>query len=1833
MKFVWGQVGIYKRLTAILLIVGLGFDSQKTALANPQDGVVVSGQVIITPNDYKLDIIQQTEKAIVDWRKFDIELNEHTEIHQPSQSAIILNRVKSSDPSRIIGRFTANADVLLINPNGIIFGKNSQVDVNSIIASTANISNNDFLNGLFRFAGGENGFIKNFGTIKAKSSVTLLSPIIENYGLIRTKMGKVRLLSGDSATLDFYGDGLFEIAVSNKVKRQLIEQAGKVQANDIMIKAGAGTDVVDSLIRVKGELKSPSVSQKNGKIFIEASGSNKTKKEGNSKVEIHGKIDAASKEQGGFVEIYGDHIALLNGSEINVSGAFGKTGTFLKASQKRSGAAGGEVLIGGDYLGSGSQATAKKIFMAKGANIFADALEYGDGGRVILWADQKNLFAGEISARGGKFGGSGGFIETSAKLVLQAIGSVFAGAPKGDGGLWLLDPNNITIQDFGSNANVNASPSYLTNNDDAILTTSSIQNTLNNGTSVLVQTTSSGNNTELGDILMSNTAITMSGTTAASITFIAVNNITFTNATVTTDTAALNITLQAPTINIANGTLNSAAGNITLATNAFTLAGAPALNTAATFSLLTLTNGTTMGVGTGSTGTLQILDGATGLGAITNATTYVFGNLSGGNATSCTSAESCGNITTGVMTINTTTNFGSADTYFYGTNITLEGTFNKTSGASSNLVVVANQSILIAGPTINSVSNALNVTIWSNYNNNIAPTYGIKFANVNVTTNGGNLVTAGGLDNGGIYGVAGDGVPDGYSFGNNSYAVYNGNFSITTGNGNYICLGSTNNNTYAIKYTGPASITTNAGNIVMYGINNNLGGSAGGSGWGTYLNVTFTTTSGDILVNGTALNSTNTLIGFNAANSNTSLITTTGNIVANGTALIGTGNLTGNGGGNGNTSYQSTSGNITLYGNGTTLAFYYPQGVLINSTMGGTITFNEGLQSINVATTTISSASGTIAIVPLAAGGNITVGVNMTAATLLGVTSAANYIFGAANSGNIIVNTSHNFSTANVSILSGNNITLSANLNKTSGSGTANYTLSAVNEFINSGNTGTNTTSGNINLSISAANITITNGTFNAASGNITLASDLFTLSGTPIFNTLGTFTFKNNSAGTTIGVGNGSSGTIQLTDNATTGLGAITNATAYIYGSATAGNMNISTTKNYAVPVSFFSNNTITLAGTLNTSTGADNVIIQSYNGTLTNANNAGINATSGNINITLQAPTLAITNGTYNAGSGNITLTANSLTLPSSPSFTTTGAFTLLPNSNGTTIGVGGTAGTLSLANISAISAGNMIIGSASAGSINSSINSLTVPISYITGGNFTNSANMTSNKTVFVQAAGNVTLTNFINSTAASNAIILVAGNDFINNFGASALVAENSRWLVYSTNPSNNTINSLSNNFRLFNCSYGGSCPSMPSSANGFLYSYIPNLTATPSAVNITYGDAAPTLTGYAYTLSGYLGSDASVDNITGSINATTNYTQGDSIGTYYIDHSNGALSSAMGYAINYANNASAINVLAKGLTITGSLANDKVYDATNIATFNLTSAELAGVVLSESITLLTSGVNATFSSQNIGNNLTVTFSGFAIAGADSSNYTLTQPTTTANITVRNVTPSLTGSVVKIVDGTTVANLTAQNYILSNKISSDNIYISTTVGNFASANVAANVLVTVNNLTLAGSSEQLVNNYQLTNTSVSGYVGEIFLNQLAMVPQTIIQQIVQTIIAAIVIPQVIPQVITQVMPQVSSLPSISPVGSPSIGTIAPTITTTPISPKILPGVTNTGATSMTVKLPNTSEQYTSELGGLLLVSKEMRRGSENNQQENSLNENSVKITNTTNGINIY
>ncbi len=104
----------------------------------------------------------------------------------------------------------------------------------------------------------------------------------------------------------------------------------------------------------------------------------------------------------------------------------------------------------------------------------------------------------------------------------------------------------------------------------------------------------------------------------------------------------------------------------------------------------------------------------------------------------------------------------------------------------------------------------------------------------------------------------------------------------------------------------------------------------------------------------------------------------------------------------------------------------------------------------------------------------------------------------------------------------------------------------------------------------------------------------------------------------------------------------------------------------------------------------------------------------------------------------------------------------------------------------------------------------------------------------------------------------------------------------------------------------------------------------------------------------------------------------------------------------------------------------------------------------------------------------GTNKLVIVSGLTLLGADVSKYTLTQPTTNADITPASLTVTGITASSKVYDGTTNAALIVSNAVLAGVVSGDTVTLDTTntVGAFVDKHAATGKPVTVSGLTLLG-----------------------------------------------------------------------------------------------------------------------------------------------------------------
>lgn len=410
------------------MLVASAFAAVIAPLTSFADTNVVAGVVAgdLAVKDLSSTHTQYTHTAnvnIVDFYKFGVEKGHQLDVVMPDAGRA-LYRVIGDSRSEIMGTLNSNGSLFLINQNGILFGHGAEVNVGNIVASSLDISNDDFIKGKYNFAVGSIvGNVENYGVIKAKNEgyIVLLGKTVDNSGTLVASNGSVVLGSAQQATLDFFGNGLVKTKLSGGALEATIKNSGSIYADGGFVQMA--TNARASAINISGIVEANQLVERNGVIRLEGGD--------NAKVEVSGRLIAKGEHTtGGTIEVTGEQVALMNGAVLDASGDKG----------------GGKVLVGGDYQGKNDAVyNARTTYVASGATIKADAIQEGNGGKVVVWADDLTRYYGEISAQGGAKSGNGGFVEVSGKQHLAMLGDVNVGAANGIGGSILFDPENITL--------------------------------------------------------------------------------------------------------------------------------------------------------------------------------------------------------------------------------------------------------------------------------------------------------------------------------------------------------------------------------------------------------------------------------------------------------------------------------------------------------------------------------------------------------------------------------------------------------------------------------------------------------------------------------------------------------------------------------------------------------------------------------------------------------------------------------------------------------------------------------------------------------------------------------------------------------------------------------------------------------------------------------------------------------------------------------------------------------------------------------------------------------------------------------------------------------------------------------------------------------------------------------------------------------------------------------------------------------------------------------------------------------------------------------------------
>jgi len=437
----------------------------QAALALPKDGTVAAGSSTISqPNSATMHINQSTHKSIINWKSYSIGANEKVQYFQPSSSSISLNRVIGVDPSYIHGQLSANGQVWVINPNGLLVGSGARINVGGFVGSTLNMNNEDFMGGRYKFImaerpGAAAAGITNMGSIEAERGgyAVLIAPSITNEGSISSPLGTASLASGNEVTLNFAGNELIGFTIDKAVLERPAEggsdagitNKGNIAADggQVIISAKVASDVMKTVVNNEGRIAARTIENRNGRIYLLGGMEN-------NGIRVGGVLDASAPEggDGGFIETSAAKVHVKDGAIVTTDAPSGRTGTWLIDPTNYKVAATGGDITGPQLstnLGSNNILIRTPAPGADSGDIFIDDAVSWSANTIFTLEAHRNIYINkDITATGNTAG--------------MVITPNFDG--DGSGGSYSLDKAKITLS--GSNPSLFiASNAYTVIND------------------------------------------------------------------------------------------------------------------------------------------------------------------------------------------------------------------------------------------------------------------------------------------------------------------------------------------------------------------------------------------------------------------------------------------------------------------------------------------------------------------------------------------------------------------------------------------------------------------------------------------------------------------------------------------------------------------------------------------------------------------------------------------------------------------------------------------------------------------------------------------------------------------------------------------------------------------------------------------------------------------------------------------------------------------------------------------------------------------------------------------------------------------------------------------------------------------------------------------------------------------------------------------------------------------------------------------------------------------------------------------------------------------------
>ena len=297
--------------------------------------------------------VNTTGNSVLNYTSFSIGAGATVQINQQSAAFASLQRVVGAGgviPQSVIdGMLQSNGRVFLLNPAGIVIGAGARIDVAGFVASSLNLSDDDFLKGRLRFTENPGAkAVKNFGEITTTKggSVYLVAPEVENHGIIRAPQGQILLAAGKSAELVSDASPYVTVKVVADTEKalnvgQLIADSGSIGIFGALVQHSGVAEASGAVVGAGGQIRFVATKDltidagsriaangtSGGKIVLQAEGGTNL---------IGGTVEATgSSGKGGEIQALGVRVGVVGHGIIDASGEATQRGARDRGSNQR----------------------------------------------------------------------------------------------------------------------------------------------------------------------------------------------------------------------------------------------------------------------------------------------------------------------------------------------------------------------------------------------------------------------------------------------------------------------------------------------------------------------------------------------------------------------------------------------------------------------------------------------------------------------------------------------------------------------------------------------------------------------------------------------------------------------------------------------------------------------------------------------------------------------------------------------------------------------------------------------------------------------------------------------------------------------------------------------------------------------------------------------------------------------------------------------------------------------------------------------------------------------------------------------------------------------------------------------------------------------------------------------------------------------------------------------------------------------------------------------------------------------------------------------------------